>query len=204
MERKQRTKKRTGAESEPANPTASSQRKSRKRAAAKRKTAEEAQRATDETRVAKQRRMATNDDDENRAGEETVKCQAKKRSRLSASVDKDELVRRAVAHAAAAAVHFPNDDDDDDDNDVQGKPDIARDLKAELSVAAEQLDDLEEAPSATEKCARATLLQSPIPVIESKKLASSDEDEVDEGELEPKKRKKKKKKRRRRLSSQPS
>ena len=96
--------------------------------------------------------------------EERVAVRQNKRSSLGVSVDKDELVRRAVAHAAAAAVHFPN---DDDDNDVQGKPEIARDLKAELSIAAEQLADLEEAPSATKKCARAALLQSPIPVIES-------------------------------------
>ena len=91
---------------------------------------------------------------------------------MSKSVDKEELVRRAVAHAAAATVHFPVDEDDDDD-DAQYQPDIARDLKGDLSVDAEQLAELEEAPSATEKCVRAALLQSPIPVIESKKLASS-------------------------------
>ena len=171
MKRKQRAKKRTRAESKPSTPTAISKRNSRKRAAAKRKTAEEAQRATDDTRAAKQRRKATTEDDEACTKDETGESQPKKRSSLSVSVDKDELVRRAVAHAAAAAVNFGN-DDDDDDNDVQGNPDIAQNLKAELSVAAEQPADLEEAPSATEKCARAALLQSPIPVIESATLAS--------------------------------
>ena len=84
-------------------------------------------------------------------------------------MDNEELVGRVVAHAAAAAVHFPA---DDGDNDVQDKPDIARNLKGELSVAADQLADLEEAPSAAEKCVLEELLQSPIPVIESTKLVS--------------------------------
>ena len=86
----------------------------------------------------------------------------KGRSSLFKSVDKAKLVRRAVAHAAAAAEFFPTDDEDDDDDeadDAQEQPDIARDLKEELSVSAEQLSDLEEAPSATEKCVRSTLLQ---------------------------------------------
>ena len=89
------------------------------------------------------------------------------------SVDKPELVRRAVAHAAAAAVYFGNyDDDEDDDGNAQGNPDISRNLKVELGVASEQTVDLEEAPNATEKCARAALEQSPIPVIEAATLVS--------------------------------
>ena len=115
--------------------------------------------------------MATTDDDEDRAGDETVERPEKRRSSLSGSVDKEGLFRRAVAHAAEAAVHFSNEDhEDDDDSDVQGNPDIARNPKVELSVAAEQPADLEEAPSATEKCARAALQQSPIPVIEAATL----------------------------------
>ena len=65
---------------------------------------------------------------------------------MSKSVDKAEIVGRAVAHAAAAAVHFPmdedNDDDDDETDNAQDQPDIARDLEEELSVAAEQLANI--------------------------------------------------------------
>ena len=97
---------------------------------------------------------------------------------MSKSVDKAELVMRAVAHAAAAAVHFPMDEDDDADDDddeadnAQDQPDIARDLTGELSVVAEQLANLKEAPSATDKFVRSSLLQQPIPVIEFNKLVS--------------------------------
>ena len=97
----------------------------------------------------------------------------KGRSSLSKSVDKEELVRRAVAHAAATAKFFQMDEDDDDEaGDVQDQPHIARDLKEELSGAAEQLANIEEAPIVTAKCFRSVLLQKPIPVIESKKLVS--------------------------------
>ena len=107
---------------------------------------------------------------------EKVEPSQNKRSILSKSVDKEELVRRAVAHATAAADSFPMDEEDDDDDDeaddVQEQPHIARDLKEELSGAAEQLANIEEAPIATAKCFRSVLLQQPIPVIESKKLVS--------------------------------
>ena len=153
------------------------QRKQKKRAAAKRKVAEEAQRATSETRAAKVPRTDENDEGE-RGVVEKVDPSQKSWSSLFKSVDKAELVRRAVAHAAAAAVHFPMDEDDDDDDDddeadnAQDQPDIARDLKGELSVVAEQLANLEEAPSATVNCVRSSLLQQPIPVIEFNKLVS--------------------------------
>ena len=93
---------------------------------------------------------------------------------MSKSVDKEELVRRAVAHAAAAAECFPMDEDDDDDEagDVQDQPHIARDLKEELSGVSEQPANIEEAPIATAKCFRSVLPQHPIPVIESYKLLS--------------------------------
>ena len=103
----------------------------------------------EENRAAKQRRKATIDDadDTNTDMQDT---KANKQSGLSVSVDKAELVRRAVAHAAAAAIHFGDDDDaDDDENDGQGNPDIVRNLKAELGVASEQSVYLEEAPDAT-------------------------------------------------------
>ena len=92
---------------------------------------------------------------------------------LSVSVDKAELVKRNVAHAAAV-MNFGDDydDDDDDNSDERGNPDIARNLKVELGVASEQNIDLEEAPNATEKCVRAALEQSPIPVIEASTLVS--------------------------------
>ena len=94
---------------------------------------------------------------------------------MSVSVDKAELVKRAVAHPAAA-MHFGNDDndddDDEDDSDERGNPDIARNFKVELGVASEQTADLEEAPGATEKCVRMALEQLPIPVIEASYLES--------------------------------
>ena len=71
---------------------------------------------------------------------------ANKQSLLNVSVDKDELVKGNVAHAAAAVMHVDNnddDDDDDDDSDERGKPDITRNLKVELGVASEQTSDLE-------------------------------------------------------------
>ena len=86
---------------------------------------------------------------------------------LSRSIDKEELVRRAVAHATAAAEYFPmNEDEDDDDDeagDVQDQPHIARDLKEELSGVAEQPANFEEAPIATAKGFRSALPQHPIP-----------------------------------------
>ena len=106
---------------------------------------------------------------------EKVEPSQNKRSILSKSVDKEELVRRAVAHATAAADSFPMDEEDDDDDDeaddVQDQPHIARDQKEELSGAAEQLA-IEEAPIATAKCFRSVFPQQPIPVIESNKLVS--------------------------------
>ena len=97
-------------------PPTGSQRKSRKRAAAKRKASEEAQRATSEDRAAKVPRT-----DEKVVGErgvvDEIEPRQNKRSTLSKSVDKEELVRRAVAHAAAAVDSFPMDEEDDDDDD---------------------------------------------------------------------------------------
>ena len=62
---------------------------------------------------------------------EMVEPSQKGSSSLGKSVDKAELFRRAVAHAASASGYFPCDDDDDDsdDGDKRGQPEIARNLK---------------------------------------------------------------------------
>ena len=163
MERKQRAKKRTSAEIGPATPTTSGKKSRKrfpalcKAAAEAQQVSEEKrvvkQRLTDNDEgergvdekvkpsqnkrsslsksVAKQQR--TEDDKGERGVDEKVEPSQNKRSSLSKSVDKAELVRRAVAHAAAAAEYFPCDDDDDDDDsddgDKRGKSEIARNLK---------------------------------------------------------------------------
>ena len=138
MERNPRTKK-----TDPATPPTGSHRKSKKRAAAKRKAAEEARNAApSEIRPAKVSRTDEKGSDKCLLVE-TAEPSHKGRQNLSRSLDKQELVRRAVAHATAAAEYFPmNEDDDDDDDDeagdVQDQPHIARDLKEELSGVAEQ------------------------------------------------------------------
>ena len=114
MDRKQRAKKRFSSESAPATP-ATSGKKSRKRSAAQRKAAAEAQRGSDEKRVAKQRR--TDDDECERGVDEEIEPSQNKRLSLLKNVGKAELVRRAVAHAAAAAEYFPSNDLDDDDKE---------------------------------------------------------------------------------------
>ena len=169
MNRNQRAKKRTSGEIGPATPTTSGK-KSRKRSAAQRKAAAEAQRLSEEKRVVKQR--LTDNDEGERGVDEKVKPSQNKRSSLSKSVDKAEIVRRAVAHAAAAAEYFPCDDDDDsDDGDKRGKPEIARNLKVKLGVASEQTTvDLDGAPDDRSKCVREALERRPIPVVEASSL----------------------------------
>ena len=103
-------------------PPTGSQRKTRKRAAAKRKAAEDARSAAQsETRPEKVARK-----EEKSANklllDEKVAPSPKGRSDLSRSLDKQELVRRAVAHATAAAEYFPmtkDDDDTEDDDDAR-------------------------------------------------------------------------------------
>ena len=100
MDRKQRAKKRVSSESAPATP-ATSGKKGRKRAAAQRKASAEAQRGDDEKRFIKQRRIEEKFSEQK--GREMVASSQKNSPSLSKSIDKAELVRRAVAHAVAAA-----------------------------------------------------------------------------------------------------
>ena len=170
MEKNARSKK-----PDPTTPPTGSQRKSKKRAAAKRKAAEEARSvAPSETRPAKVPRAEVKSSN-NVLLDEKVAPSPKGRNDLAKSLDKQELVRRAVAHATAAAEYFPMDEDDDDDEDNDAgkvQPHTARDLREELSSVAEKPADIEEAPTVTAKGFRSVLPQHPIPVIEAKKPAS--------------------------------
>ena len=98
MEKNPRRKK-----TDPTTPPTGSQRKSRKRAAAKRKAAEEARNAApSEIRPAKVSRTDEKSPDKCLLVEKVAPSLNGRKS-LSKSVDKEELVRRAVAHATAAA-----------------------------------------------------------------------------------------------------
>jgi len=167
MERKHQAKKRVSSESAPATP-ATSGKKGRKRAAAQRKASAEAQRGDDDKRANKQRRMEEKCPEQK--GREMAASSQKDSPSLAKSIDKAELVRRAVAHAVAAAEYFPTDQDDDeesDDDDKPGEPAIARNLKVELGQASEHTTvNLEEAPDAKEGV-REALERRPIPVVEA-------------------------------------
>ena len=171
MDRKQRAKKRVSSESTPATPTTSGK-KSRKRAAAQRKASAEAQRGDDEKRDNKHRRIEEKCSEQK--GREMAASRQKDSPSLSKSIDKAELVRRAVAHAAAAAEYFPADQDDDEESDgadKPGEPAIARNLKVELGQASEHTTvNLEEAPDAKDKGVREALERRPIPVVEASAL----------------------------------
>ena len=172
---RQPTHPRMKKSSNPATPTGS-QRKGKKRAAAKRKAAEDARSAApSETRPEKVARKEEKNSDK-RLLDEKVAPSPKGRSGLARSLDIQELVRRAVAHATAAAEYFPmteEDDDDEDDDAGEVQPHTARDLREELSSVAEIPAVIEEAPIVTAKGFRSVLPQHLIPVIESTKLATS-------------------------------